>query len=438
MELTALTIAGSDPSGGAGIQQDLKTFNSFRVHGATAITAVTAQNTRKVSDYLILPLDLIEKQIDAVMQDLHVKAAKTGMLANAEVINLVKKKIREYNIKNLVVDPVMVATSGDVLLDEKAINEMRKLISIARISTPNIYEAETLSGIKIKTINDMQKAADELGNTVVKGGHLDAVDVLSYNGEIILYKSRIGRKDIKLHGAGCAFSAAIAASLAREKSVPEAVAEAKKYMDSAIEKYLKVGQGSYVLDTGNIKLSETLEDERKNRVLDNIEQAINNFTANPQAYRLIPEVGCNIAMALPGARKLGETAGLSGRLVKAERQVVPAGLVKFRGSLHMARVVLKAMEYDKEKRAALNIKHSTEIIDACREHYVTASFDRIQEPPSTGTMEWGTHKAIEAVGEFPDVIYDSGGIGKEAMIRILGYDAVEVVKKALVIAEILK
>ncbi|OYT52869.1 MAG: bifunctional hydroxymethylpyrimidine kinase/phosphomethylpyrimidine kinase [Candidatus Altiarchaeales archaeon ex4484_2] len=373
------------------------------------------------------------------MGDLNVKAAKTGMLANAEVIKLVRKKIKEYKIKNLVVDPVMVATSGDALLDEKAISEMRELISIARISTPNIHEAEILSGVEIKTINDMQRAAYELGNTVVKGGHLDAVDVLSYNGEIILYKSRIGRKKIKLHGAGCAFSAAIAASLAKEKNVPEAVAEAKKYVDSAIERYLRVGQGSYILDTGGIKLSETVEDERKKGVLDNIEKAINNLTANPQAYRLVPEVGSNIAMALPGAKKLDETAGLSGRMVKAERQVIPAGIVRFGGSSHMARVVLKAMEYNKEKRAAMNIKYTPEIVDACRElGYIISTFDRKKEPPSTGTMEWGTSKAIKEAGEFPDVIFDEGGRGREAMVRVLGGDAVEVKNKALEIAEILK
>jgi len=439
MQATVLSIAGSDPSGGAGIQQDLKTFTHFKIHAATAVTAVTAQNTCEVKDYLILPPDLIEKQIDAVMEDLDVKAVKTGMLANAEVIKLVRKKIKEYKIKNLVVDPVMVATSGDALLDDEAISEMRELISIARISTPNIHEAEILSGVEIKTINDMQRAADELGNTVVKGGHLDAVDVLSYEGEVILYKSRIGRKKIKLHGAGCAFSAAIAASLAKEASVPKAVAEAKKYVDATIERYLKVGCGSYILDAGGIKLSESVGDERKKGVLDNIEKAIKNLTANPQAYRLVPEVGCNIAMALPGAKKLDETAGLSGRMVKAGRQVIPAGIVRFGGSSHMARVVLKAMQYDKEKRAALNIKYSQEMIDACLEQgYVMASFDRTKEPDSTGTMDWGTSRAIKEKGRFPDLIYDGGGLGKEAMIRVLGSDAVEVVNKTLKIAEILK
>ncbi len=439
MQVTVLSIGGSDSSGGAGIQQDLKTFNSFRVHGATAVTAVTAQNTQKINDFLVLPLDMIEKQIDAVMQDLHVKAAKTGMLANTEVIKLVKKKIREYNIKNLVVDPVMVATSGDALLDEKAIDEMRKLVSVARITTPNIREAEILSRIKIKTIRDMQKAADKLGNTVVKGGHLDAVDVLSYKGEVICYRSRIGKRDVRLHGAGCAYSAAIAASLAKETGILEAVAEAKKYVDAAIEKYLSVGHGSSLLDTGNIKLSETVRDRQKKGVLDNIEKAVNGFISHPEACRLVPEVGCNIAMALPGAMELGETAGLSGRLVKAERQVIPTGLVKFRGSSHMARVVLKAMEYDKEKRAAMNIKYGAEIMDACREQgYVIASFDRTKEPPSRETMEWGTSKAIEESDEFPDVIFDEGGRGREAMVRVLGCDAVDVKNKALEIAGILK
>lgn len=248
---TVLSIAGSDSGGGAGIQQDLKVFSAFGLHGASAITAVTAQNTLGVQKVFVLPEDVIEAQIDSVMSDLSPAAVKTGMLASAEIIELVRKKMREYHIRDLVVDPVMVSTSGHRLLDEDAIAVMKKLTGVAALSTPNLHEAWILSGLKIKTEADMVAAAKKLGDCVVKGGHLNAVDILHYRGKIYRFPSR-EKKDFSIHGTGCAFSAAVACGLAFGKGVPDSVAAAKIFMDDVIGRSFSPGRGLRLADTAGI------------------------------------------------------------------------------------------------------------------------------------------------------------------------------------------
>ncbi len=437
--ITALTIAGSDSSGGAGIQQDLKVFSSFRIHGASVITAVTAQNTRKVNDYIILPLHMIEKQIDSVMYDMSIKAVKTGMLASANVIALIIEKIREYKIENLVVDPVMVATSTDRLLDEDAVEEMKKLLSVAKISTPNIYEAEILSGIDIKSTEDMERAASRIGNCVIKGGHINATDVLFWNNKTYRFESRIRMRNVRLHGTGCAFSAAITSCLAKGMDVIESVRVSKEFMDNSIERYFSVGSGSRLIDVGNIKITETTEDLERERILNNIETAVERFISVRDSYKLIPQVGSNIGMALKGAKRLNEIAGISGRIIRVNKGSMLSGIIRFGGTLHIGRVILTAMKFKNEVRSAMNIRYSKNILDICSNlNYRISKFDRGKEPDGVKTMEWGTEEAIKNSEGFPDVIYDTGCKGKEAMIRIIGRDAIDVVNKTLKILRLIE
>jgi hydroxymethylpyrimidine/phosphomethylpyrimidine kinase len=247
----ALTIAGSDSGGGAGIQQDLKVFSTLKVFGTSVICAVTAQNTLGVQDFEALSPSIVSAQIDSVMQDIRPDAVKTGMLVNSGIIDVVCKKAKQYRIKNLVVDPVMVSTSGQRLLDEEAVESMRKLFSAALLSTPNIPEAEALSGIRIRNHNDMQGAAREIGSCLVKGGHLDGTDYLFYDGKMTEFRAKTVFKG-KIHGTGCALSAAITAYLAHGYDVQVAVGKAKEYIDEAISRVFPVGGGLPVLDTGGI------------------------------------------------------------------------------------------------------------------------------------------------------------------------------------------
>jgi hydroxymethylpyrimidine/phosphomethylpyrimidine kinase len=247
----ALTIAGSDSGGGAGIQADLKTFAAFGVHGTSAITAVTAQNTVSVSEIHEVPVRVIRAQIDAVVEDIGVQAAKTGMLASAEIIEAVAKAIREHGIRNLVVDPVMVAKGGARLLHSNAIASLyRYLLPLAAVVTPNIPEAEVLLGRALPTLDDRRQAARDLvalglRAAVVKGGHSDeaqAIDVYWDGSELVeLAGRRINTKNT--HGSGCVFSAAIAAGLAKGQQPLEAVRAAKAFIERAIEHSLELGQG---------------------------------------------------------------------------------------------------------------------------------------------------------------------------------------------------
>ncbi len=246
----ALTIAGSDSGAGAGIQADLKTFAALGVYGTSAITAITAQNTVGVTEVFALNPKLVAGQIDAVLSDIGADALKTGMLANAAIIDAVANKMRELRLKNLVVDPVMVATSGDLLIKKNAVAALRtKLIPLAAVVTPNLPEAEELTGMKLHTseaICDAARRIVEMGAraVLIKGGHLKgpAVD-LFYDGKIFhaLTAPRIRTKNT--HGTGCTLSAAIAAYLAKGETVEGAVVAAKKFITAAIKASFSIGAG---------------------------------------------------------------------------------------------------------------------------------------------------------------------------------------------------
>ena len=246
----ALTIAGSDSGAGAGIQADLKTFAALGVYGTSAITAITAQNTVGVTEVLALSPKLVGAQIDAVIGDIGAHAVKTGMLANSAIIDMVAKKIGEHRLKNIVVDPVMVATSGDLLIKKSAVHALRtKLIPLATVVTPNIPEAEELTDMKLRSSEETREAARQIikmgaRTVVIKGGHLKgpAID-LFYDGKkfIGLTAPRIRTKNT--HGTGCTLSAAIAAYLAKGESLERAVALAKKFITQAIRSSFSIGAG---------------------------------------------------------------------------------------------------------------------------------------------------------------------------------------------------
>lgn len=246
-----LTIAGSDSSGGAGIQADLKTFSAHGVFGMSVIAAVTAQNTKEVIDVQNISPDIIGKQIDAIFDDIEVDAVKIGMISEIEGIKVVSKRLRKYKPQNVVLDPVMVSKSGYSLMNPNSVETLiKELIPIVSVVTPNIPEAEIIANIKIETISDMEKAAKiiyNMGpkNVLIKGGHLtgDATDVL-YDGENFVYlkNERINTKNT--HGTGCTLSSSIASNLALGMNIKEAVENAKKYITTAIEHSLPIGHGS--------------------------------------------------------------------------------------------------------------------------------------------------------------------------------------------------
>ncbi|GGE25774.1 hydroxymethylpyrimidine/phosphomethylpyrimidine kinase [Marinithermofilum abyssi] len=247
-----LTIAGSDSGGGAGIQADLKTFQERGVFGTSVITAITAQNTLGVHGVYPQELSAVEAQLDAVLSDIGTDAAKTGMLFSAELIQLVARKIQEYSVPSLVIDPVMIAKGGAPLLKKEAVEALRKvLLPLGAVITPNVPEAsELLGGRRIEGVKEMEEAAKELYQlgpkaVVVKGGHLDgeqSVDVL-FDGEKWYHFASDRIETRHTHGTGCTFSACIAAEMAKGRTIPEAVRTAKDFITHAIQHSLEIGKG---------------------------------------------------------------------------------------------------------------------------------------------------------------------------------------------------
>ena len=255
---SAMTIAGSDSGAGAGIQADLKTFAALGVYGTSVLTAVTAQNTVAVISVHEVPTDMIAAQIDAVVSDIGVDATKTGMLSSSEIIECVTKSLKDAakkypdmpGLRRLVVDPVMVAKSGDSLLREEAVGTLRELLlPMAAVVTPNIPEAETLTGLTIVTSDDVRKAAQAIvamgaASVVVKGGHREgpATD-LYFDGQNFREFTAPRIDTVNTHGTGCTFASAVAAGLAKGLQTEDAVGQAKEYVTEAIRRSFPIGRG---------------------------------------------------------------------------------------------------------------------------------------------------------------------------------------------------
>lgn len=247
-----LIIAGSDSGGGAGIQADLKTVSALGAFGMTAITALTAQNTTGVYDVIEMPPDFVALQIEVCVTDIGCDAVKTGMLANASIIEAVAEQVKKHGLQPLVIDPVMVAKSGAPLLKPEAMDALKaRLLPLATVITPNLHEAKALTGMDIRSLDDMREAAKRLKEVgpmfiVVKGGHLEgsdkAVDIL-YDGEKFTEFPASRYKTKNTHGTGCIFASAIAASLARGEDIESAVMIAKKFVTVAIHHGLPLGKG---------------------------------------------------------------------------------------------------------------------------------------------------------------------------------------------------
>jgi hydroxymethylpyrimidine/phosphomethylpyrimidine kinase len=247
-----LTIAGSDSGGGAGIQADIKSMSANGVFAMSVVTAVTAQNTEEVTDVFELPTSIVAAQIDAVFDDFDVAAVKTGMLSSAAIVETVARMLKPQNVTNLVVDPVMISKSGHLLLKPDAIDAIKgQLFPLALLVTPNIHEAQQLSGIEIKTLADARRAAKIIHgfgckHVLIKGGHLptDRATDLLYDGRFFnVFKGEFIDTP-HTHGTGCTFASAIAAHLAQGKSVNDAIQAAKTYLTEAIRHSLAIGHGT--------------------------------------------------------------------------------------------------------------------------------------------------------------------------------------------------
>jgi len=436
---SVLTIAGSDSSGGAGIQADIKTISAHELFATSVITSITAQNSKGVQATFDLSPEEVEAQLKAVLADDKSAAAKTGMLGNEALVECIARLLKKARIKNLVIDPVIKSSSGKNLLSTKGVKALKeKLLPLALVVTPNIREAEILSGIRIARPQDRLKAAKALcklgaRNVLIKGGHAKGnADDFFFDGKqhFIFEGGRIGKKD--WHGTGCVLSAAIASGLALGLDVPSAIQKAKGLVTEGIANGVGRGDSSGSVDP----MASLFRTQKRFAVIQGLSAAVDVLKTN-RIGRLIPEVQSNIGIGLPGAQGAQDVAAIPGRIVKNGKDIFTVAAPQFGASQHVAKIVLTAMHFDPAMCAVMNIKFSDSILKACKKlKFKMASFDRAKEPKSVkqqegSSLEWGTHTAIKQCGFVPDIIYDLGGQGKEEMIRVLARDIGELMDKIL-------
>jgi len=448
MDKVLLTVGGSDSSGGAGIQADIKTFAALGFHGTSAIIAATAQNTLGVREVYPLAPEAVAAQMEALSEDFEISAAKTGMLHSSEIVSTVAGFFEIKEIP-LVVDPVIEAEAGGRLLESPALSLLcERLIPLARVVTPNIFEAEAITGVKVldeKSAVEAGVAILDLGAeaAIVTGGHLEGTDVLvTKKGHHLICGEKVAGGN---HGVGCTYSAALTAFLGRGWNLERAAKAAKKFAAASVNKSIGVGRGASPVNP----LGEALERAERFDVLTEVQGGVDLLVEEPAFRHLIPEVGSNLGMAIFGASVPEDVAAVEGRMVRIGSRVKACGSVQFGASSHVARILLSAVTSDPEVRAGMNIRFGTDVLDVIQKLGLSTShFSREDEPSGSKTMSWGTREAIKRFrsrpgfeadapaisSSVPQVIWDRGGPGKEPMIRLLGISAREVANSAVQIA----
>jgi len=433
----ALSIAGSDSGAGAGVQADLKTFSALGVYGCTAITAITAQNTRKVSEIFEVSPAMVEQQIESVMTDMPPDAIKIGMVYSRQTIDTVHRSLKRSRVP-VVLDPIFAAGTGAKLLRDDAFDSfVSKLVPICTLITPNRIEAERLAGTRIRTEGDGIEAARKIRklgaeNVIVKGGHLGAFNVtdllLDSKGRL----TRITNPRVKIaesHGSGCNFSSAVTAYLARGTALHDACKMANEYVHIAIKNAIRVGRGLPVTNP----LSAIYRDASRYHVLVELQAAVEQVSTLADLYKLIPETQTNFVYALHDAADTSEVAGVRGRIVRIGNSAVPASYIEFGASRHVASAIIAYMSVSPAFRAGINIRLDDRLVMVCKSLFSVASYDRSREPRGVkkkegSSVSWGT---LQALSRNPkaDVIYHMGDIGKEPMITIFGRNPGEVAAK---------
>ncbi len=439
-----LTIAGSDSGGGAGVQADLKTIEAGGAFGTSAVTSVTAQNTTGVESTHVLPLDEIAAQCEAVVSDFDVAAVKTGMLATSDVVDLVTDQVAATG-SPAVVDPVMVAASGDRLLDPEAEDAYEDLVAEATLVTPNADEAEVLTGVAVTDTGSAREAGAavvEMGAeaALVKGGHVpgdEVIDVLvtAESAETISHP----RVDTAAtHGSGCALSAAIATRLAHGDDLSGAVAGGVDLLGRAVRYGLDVGEGPGTVH----HMVDVRSRAERQPTVERVAEMVRQFVRR-DVSPLVPEVGMNVVGATPYAEVPADCAAVEGRISRTMDGIAPTRGVRIGASSHVARFLLAAREYDPDLRFAVNCRFDDDVeaaLDAL-DGPVTG-YDRANEPDDRKaregrTMGWGARQAFESTDSTPVAVFDRGEVGKEPIVKLLAGDSATLLDRTVTLLDAL-
>ncbi|MFC6827171.1 bifunctional hydroxymethylpyrimidine kinase/phosphomethylpyrimidine kinase [Halopelagius fulvigenes] len=427
----ALTVAGSDSGGGAGIQADLKTMEAAGVFGTSVITSVTAQNTRGVSSIHPVPTEEVRAQYEAVTEDFDVGAAKTGMLGTAEMVETVTDCVADAPFP-VVVDPVMVATSGDRLLDRDAERAYEDLIAASAVVTPNADEAAVLTDTEPTDESAAREAGAalvEMGAeaALVKGGHApgeEVLDVLVTEGSHVSFAHERVDTDAT-HGSGCTLSSAIAANLARGMDATAAVDSAVASLQRAIRYPLDVGEGP-----GSVHHLATIRHRAaRTEAVEAVEGVVDELVgAGAGARALVPEVGLNVVGATPYAERPDELAAVEGRIARTKSGVRPNRGVRVGASSHLAAFLLAVREVDSTARFAANCRFDDDVADAMGSLGWSVarveSADGEESGPETESVSRGAvRRTLESEGETPAAVVDGGAVGREPLARVVAADA---------------
>jgi len=420
--MNILSIGGSDPSSGAGIQSDVKTFSNHNVYGFTAVTAITSQNTRKVTSIEPVSTKSLRAQLDSILSDFHIDAIKIGMVYNSQIIKVIHSKLRNIKVP-IVVDPIIKSTTGATLLKKSALHDYKKMIvPLADVITPNKFEAKSLSGIS-NTKKSAKKIQSMGAKCVIITGATSSNSqisdfVLEENKEYMISGKKI---PVRNHGSGCNYSASISVSLAKGNTINYAVKTAKDYVYQSIRNSKKIGKGVNITHKNISNGMSELTD------------SINHFKQIKIIYKIIPECQTNFVFAKKNPKSIMDVLGISGRLVKSGKEVVTAGEIVYGGSQHVGTAVIQVNKKFPEIRSGLNIKYDPKIISkAKKSRYTILSYDRSKEPKKSkqkenSSISWGISNCLNA--KPPDIIYHKGDIGKEPMILIFGKNPNDVIRK---------
>ncbi len=445
----ALTIAGSDSSGGAGIQADLKTFAMQGVYGASVITALTAQNTTGVADIHAPPARFVAEQMRSVLSDLDVRAAKTGMLFSGAIIKAVAPFLKKKDFP-LVVDPVCVAQSGGKLLEDSAVEAMaERIFPLADLLTPNAPETEFFTGVAVKTPADVHKAAAKLLKmgpkaVLIKGGHLGdsvaATDWYCAKGDKPLPFMQQRVKTRNLHGTGCTLSSAIAAWLARGLDMPRAVRRAQAYLNLCLRTGYDIGRGSGPPN----HLAPMLKEQGRAAVLEELDMLVRSLAGLPGLARLVPGHGLGLALAMEWVEGDGDIASFTVPLMATlDGDVVRAGCPGFGVQPRLARALLAARKVRPDVTCLATLRQDETVIAALKKAKLAATwFDRANEPGASragaaprnneaATLEWGLCHALNATTQPGRIgaVLDRGNQGVEPLVFLLGRTAKELVER---------
>ncbi len=423
IDMNVLSIGGSDTSSGAGIQSDIKTFSRYYVYGFTVVTAITSQNTRKITSIEPVSGKSLKSQLDSIFSDFHVDAIKIGMVYNSQIIKIIHSKLRNIKVP-IVVDPIIKSTTGTMLLKKSAINDYKKMIiPLAYVITPNKYESKILSGISntkksAKKIQAMGAKCVIITGATSSNSHISDF-IVEENREYVISGKKI---PITNHGSGCTFSASITAMLGKgERNIRITAQHAKDHVYWSIKNSKKIGKGINITHKDVLNGSKELED------------SINYFKQIKNIYKVIPECQTNFVFAKKNPKTIKDVLGVSGRLVKSGREVITAGEIVYGGSRHVGTAVIEVNKKFPEIRSCLNIKYDTKIISkAKKSRFTVLSYDRNKEPRKSKQKEnssiaWGIYNSLKT--KLPDIIYHKGDMGKEPMILIFGKNPKDVIGK---------